>query len=192
MSSIVADIYTYSLSPSPKCGQFAFRGGILFLSCYFKLFLFYFLFNFFVILGPQPWHMEIPKLGVQAELQLPAYTTATATTYPSHLSDLHHSLQQHWILSPPRPGIKPMSSGILVRFVTIELWQEYFKLFLLFFTHSKNKYAFYSFLNFSLRLHKIGAVHWCSMQLGCHSWRASLHRCSLDWMQRLSFNSAVM
>ena len=95
MSSIVADIYTYSLSPSPRCGQFAFRGGILFLSCYFKLFLFYFLFNFFVILGPQPWHMEIPKLGVQAELQLPAYTTATATPYPSHISDLHHSLQQH-------------------------------------------------------------------------------------------------
>ena len=24
------------------------------------------------------WHMEVPRLGVQSELQLPAYTTATA------------------------------------------------------------------------------------------------------------------
>ena len=25
------------------------------------------------------WHMEVPRLGVESELQLPAYTTATAT-----------------------------------------------------------------------------------------------------------------
>ena len=25
------------------------------------------------------WHMEIPSIGVQSELQLPAYTTATVT-----------------------------------------------------------------------------------------------------------------
>ena len=25
-----------------------------------------------------PWHMEVPRLGVKSELQLPAYTTATA------------------------------------------------------------------------------------------------------------------
>ena len=44
------------------------------------------------------WHMEIPRLGLESELQLPAYTTATATQDPSHVCDLHHSLQQHWIL----------------------------------------------------------------------------------------------
>ena len=27
----------------------------------------------------QPAHMEVPRLGVELELQLPAYTTATAT-----------------------------------------------------------------------------------------------------------------
>ena len=34
---------------------------------------------FFVFLGPQVWHMEVPRLGVEPELQLLAYATATAT-----------------------------------------------------------------------------------------------------------------
>ena len=33
------------------------------------------------------------------ELQLPAYTRATATQDPSCTRDLHHSSQQHWILN---------------------------------------------------------------------------------------------
>ena len=33
----------------------------------------------FCFLGPRLRHMEIPKLGVESELQLPAYTTTTAT-----------------------------------------------------------------------------------------------------------------
>ena len=36
-------------------------------------------FFFFFFLGPYQWHMEIPKLGVKLEPQLPAYITATAT-----------------------------------------------------------------------------------------------------------------
>ena len=32
----------------------------------------------FCFLGLHPWHMEVPGLGVESELQLPAYTTATA------------------------------------------------------------------------------------------------------------------
>ena len=36
----------------------------------------------FCFLGPHPRHMEGPKLGVELELQLPAYTTATATPGP--------------------------------------------------------------------------------------------------------------
>ena len=36
------------------------------------------LFFFFVFLGPHPWHTEVPRLGVELELQLPAYTTITA------------------------------------------------------------------------------------------------------------------
>ena len=43
--------------------------------------------------------MEVPRLGVKLELQLPAYTTATATQNPSCICKLY--LQQWWILNPP-------------------------------------------------------------------------------------------
>ena len=43
--------------------------------------------------------MEVPGLGVESELQLPAYTTAMATLDPSHICDLRHSLWQHQILN---------------------------------------------------------------------------------------------
>ena len=56
---------------------------------------------FFCFLGPLLWHMEVPRLGVESELQLQAYNTATATPDPSHILDLHCSLQQSWILNPP-------------------------------------------------------------------------------------------
>jgi len=44
--------------------------------------------------------MEVPRLGVKSELQLPAYITATATPDLSHVCDLHHSSGQHQILNP--------------------------------------------------------------------------------------------
>ena len=45
-------------------------------------------------------HMEIPRLGVKLELQLPAYTTATAIWDLSHICDLHHSSWQRRIPKP--------------------------------------------------------------------------------------------
>ena len=45
--------------------------------------------------------MEVPRLGVQSELQLLAYyTTATATRDLSPVCDLHHSSWQCQILNP--------------------------------------------------------------------------------------------
>ena len=46
--------------------------------------------------------MGVPKLGVQSELWLPAYTQgrATATRDLSQVCDLHHSSQSCWILNP--------------------------------------------------------------------------------------------
>ena len=41
--------------------------------------------------------MEVPRLGVELELQLPTYTTATAMRDVSHL---HRSSGQFWILNP--------------------------------------------------------------------------------------------
>ena len=55
---------------------------------------------FFAFLRSHPRHMEVPRLGVKSELQLPAYTTATAMQDPSHIRDLHHSPWQHQILNP--------------------------------------------------------------------------------------------
>ena len=44
---------------------------------------------FVCFLGPHPWHMEVPRLGVESELQLLAYTTATAARDPSRVCDPH-------------------------------------------------------------------------------------------------------
>ena len=43
--------------------------------------------------------MEVPRLGVKSELQLPAYTTATATQDPSCICDLHYNSWQLQILN---------------------------------------------------------------------------------------------
>ena len=40
------------------------------------------------------------RLRVQLEMQLPAYTTVTATWDPNLVWELHHSSQQHQILNP--------------------------------------------------------------------------------------------
>ena len=53
---------------------------------------FLFLFFLFVFLGSHLWHMEVPRLGVESELQLPSYTAAHSNA---------RSLA-HW----ERPGIK--------------------------------------------------------------------------------------
>ena len=60
------------------------------------------------------WPMKVPRLGVQSELQLPTYTTATATPDPRLVCDLNHSSQPHVILNPPSEA-----SWILVRFITL-------------------------------------------------------------------------
>ena len=44
--------------------------------------------------------MEVPKLGVKSELQLPAYVTATDKQDPSRIWYLHHSSWQCRILNP--------------------------------------------------------------------------------------------
>ena len=59
-----------------------------------------FFFFFFCSLGPYTQHMELPRLGVKSELQLPAYATATATWDLSCVHKLHYSSQQLWILNP--------------------------------------------------------------------------------------------
>ena len=54
----------------------------------------------FCVLGLLPRHMEVPRLGVESELQLPASTTATGMRDWSCLCDLPHSSRQCLILNP--------------------------------------------------------------------------------------------
>ena len=56
----------------------------------------------FFLLGLRMRHMEVPRQGVELELQLAAYTTATAMLDPSHICNLHHSSRQNQILNPLR------------------------------------------------------------------------------------------
>ena len=44
--------------------------------------------------------MQVLRLEVESELQLLAYTTATATQDPSHICNLHRSSRQRQILNP--------------------------------------------------------------------------------------------
>ena len=63
-----------------------------------SFFIFYFYF-YFLLFRAEQWHMEVPRQRVKSELQLPAYTTATATWNLSCICDLHCSSWQHWILN---------------------------------------------------------------------------------------------
>ena len=60
-----------------------------------------FLFFVFFFLEPHLQHMEVPRWGVELELQLLAYTLAIATWDPSCINNLYYSSRQHQILNPP-------------------------------------------------------------------------------------------
>jgi len=64
-----------------------------------SFFLFFFFFLSFVFWGLHLWHMEVPRLGVELELQLLAYTTTTTPPDLRRVCNLHYSSQQHWILN---------------------------------------------------------------------------------------------
>ena len=51
--------------------------------------------------------MEVPRLGVEFELQLPAYTTATAMWDLSLVCYLHYSSRQCGILNLPNMATDP-------------------------------------------------------------------------------------
>ena len=63
--------------------------------CLFVLFCFV-----LVFVGLHPWHTEDPRLGAEADLQVPAYITATATRDLSLTCNLHHRSRQRHILNP--------------------------------------------------------------------------------------------
>ena len=80
---------------------------------------------FLSFFGQHPWHMEVPKLGVEMELHLPPTPQpqqrriwAASVTYT--MAHGNTGSLTHWA----RPGVEPTSLWILVRFVTAEPWWE--------------------------------------------------------------------
>ena len=55
---------------------------------------------FFSYLWPHLQYMEVPRLGVESELQLRAYTTAIGMWGLSQVFELYHSSWQRQILNP--------------------------------------------------------------------------------------------
>ena len=47
-------------------------------------FFFLSFFFFFAFLGQHSWHIEVPRLGVELQLQPSTYAIATATQDPNH------------------------------------------------------------------------------------------------------------
>ena len=73
---------------------------------------------FFSFFRAAPWHIDIPRLGVELELQLPTMATPTAMWVQSLLCDLHHSSWQPQIPDPLSKGrMESESLWILVGFV---------------------------------------------------------------------------
>uniref|UniRef100_A0A8D1HHK0 Acyltransferase n=1 Tax=Sus scrofa TaxID=9823 RepID=A0A8D1HHK0_PIG len=62
--------------------------------------------------GLYPWHMEVPGLVFELELQLLVYATATWSS--SSIFDLHHSSWQGWMLNPLSKARDSHTSWILV------------------------------------------------------------------------------
>ena len=69
--------------------------------------------------------MEVPRLGVESELQMPAYATATPTQDPSR-SATYSTAQSNTtsLTHGARAGIEPASSWILAGLVTAEPRKE--------------------------------------------------------------------
>ena len=56
--------------------------------------------SIYLAAGPHPHNTEVPRRGVESELQPPAYPTATATPDPSRICDPPRSSREHWIPDP--------------------------------------------------------------------------------------------
>ena len=79
--------------------------------------------NFFFFLGPRPRHVKVPRLEVESSYSCrlrpqPHRIQALSSTYT--IAHGNARSLAHWA----RPGIKPTSSWILVRFISAAPWWE--------------------------------------------------------------------
>ena len=84
---------------------------------------------FFFFLGLHLRHMGVPRLGVESQLQLPTYTTATAMQNPSCICDLHHNSWLCQILNP-QSAATDQTRILMDGFITAEpQWELQFQAF---------------------------------------------------------------
>ena len=105
----------------------------------------------FFFLGPHLQHVEFPRLGIESELQGPAYTTATAMPDLSHICDLHYSSWQCWILNSlkearDRTHVLMDTSQILFRCTKWELPDTNFESSKLYYSYTSEVPAFSEWL----------------------------------------------
>ena len=125
------------------------------LICFLTIYILFTYLFIFAFLRLHPWYMEVPRLGVKLELQLPAYVTATATWGPNCLW-WQRRITNHWA----RPGIQPASSWTLVRFVSaVPQWElpiytfSLVRCFLRFFAHVQIEFFIFLLLSFKRSLY---------------------------------------
>ena len=125
-------------------------------------FFFFFFFWHFLLLHLQ--HGEVPRLGVQSDLQLPAYATATATATQdlSHVCNLHHSSRQCQI---PNPQSKARDgTHILMDTSRVHFHRAFFFFFFLTFFKKKKKNEYHLLSrkgkNYFIQLNSIPLVPW--------------------------------
>ena len=88
---------------------------------------FFFYFLFFCFLGPHPRHMEVPRLGVQSELQWPAQPKPQPEQLGIRAASVTYTTVHSNALSPTlwaRPGIEPTFSWLPVGFASAVPRQE--------------------------------------------------------------------
>ena len=95
-----------------------------------------YLFHFLFFLGLYLWQMEVPRLGVKSELQLLATARATAMWDLSHICNLRHSSQQHWILN----SLNEARDQMLFLMDTSWVWNSL--------SHNENSQMSFFFLSF--------------------------------------------
>ena len=84
-----------------------------------------FSFLFFLLCGPQPRHMEVPRLGLSQSCSrqpMPQPQPRQIRTMSETYTMAHSNARSltHWM----RPGFEPTTSWFLVRFISAAPWQE--------------------------------------------------------------------
>ena len=142
-------------------------------------------FFFFFFFGPHLWHMEVPRLGVQSELQLQAYGTATATLNLSHIH-AHTAVCSKAGSLTWGQGLNPHPHGHYVGFLTH--WPSMripcinFQCMLLFCRNTKNHSILYicPLISFSIvsdifQRQSVMSQAFVYVRVTClHDWRVSL------------------